>query len=147
MRVSPALGATAFCREIDIALAELSVALEKADAMGLYNDARIVTGHAVYDYNTDFWTTKWFYVPGLQADACTKDTNEVVQATAGVRAAIQAAGGTAPPAIRPDYEPSEGNPLKLIPWWVPVLGIGAVLWKLGARVPQRALSGYRRRRR
>ena len=147
VRSSQRFGATAFCREIDVALAELSVLLEKADALGLYNDSRVVTGHTVYNYNTDFWTTKWFYVPGLQADACTKDANEVVRAAVGVRAAITESGATAPDPIRPDYQPSEGSPFGLIPWWIPVVAIGGLLAYLGFRVPRgRSLSGWRRRK-
>lgn len=58
----------------------------------------------------------------------------VVDATAGV-------AGTAKDVL--------GQGLSLIPWWVPVAGIGLLLWKLADVMPRRAqpaLSGYSRRR-
>jgi hypothetical protein len=154
MRSPTALGGfgVAFCDELNVALAELQNVLEQADAVGLYNDPAVVSGHKIYDDRSSFAVYANFL-----GDACHKDTLEVSTAAERIRTLIQQRAGMLIPPLRPDYKPPE---LFDVPLWAKIgggLALGVVgLVAIGYITGQTAsvvklfkrsrTAGYRRRR-
>jgi hypothetical protein len=159
----------AFCDSMKIAMPELGNVLEKAYALGLYNEDVVVQGAALWDRQSGFWTRKWTYLPWT--NSCANDAAEVMATVDAIRALIQQHTGSAPPLIEPAFKPpaSEGQGgaigglFDTIPTWAIVLGGGVVaLMLLGQLTPlvvmaksafgpakkrSRSMAGHRRLKR
>lgn len=132
----------AFCESMKVAMTELGNVLEKAYALGLYNETAVVQGAALWDKNTGFWSRAWVYVP--IGDACANDAQEVMASVNAIRGLIQANTGSAPALVEPNFKAPAvegsgglvGGVLGTVPTWAIVLGGGVVgLLLLGQLTP------------
>jgi hypothetical protein len=156
----------AFCESMKVAMTELGNVLEKAYALGLYDDPNVITAAALWDKNTGFWSRAWVYLP--IGDACANDSQEVMASVNAVRSLIGSQTGSTPPLVEPNFKPPAvegsggvvGGLFGTVPTWAIVLGGGVVaVMLLGQLTPivmtfknlfgtskKRAMAGYKKGR-